>query len=123
MTENQQKIVIGSLLHDIGKILYRSDDGRNHSESGYDFLKNEVKLKDQDILDQVRYHHSQNLRNSNLKASSYIRLRQAADNPVRDRNSMKLRDLYAWKACGDFRRPASVWSNYVRNGEAGTRAP
>ena len=44
MTENQQKIVIGSLLHDIGKILYRSDDGRNHSESGYDFLKNEVKL-------------------------------------------------------------------------------
>lgn len=80
MTENQQKIVIGSLLHDIGKILYRSDDGRNHSESGYDFLKNEVKLKDQDILDQVRYHHSQNLRNSNLKNDSLAYITYIADN-------------------------------------------
>lgn len=80
MTENEQKIVIGSLLHDIGKVLYRSDDGRNHSESGYDFLKNDIKLKDQDILDQVRYHHSQNLRNANLKKDSLAYITYIADN-------------------------------------------
>ena len=33
--------IAAALLHDIGKVLYRSDDGRNHSQSGYDFLKNE----------------------------------------------------------------------------------
>lgn len=80
MTENEQKIVVGSLLHDIGKILYRSDDGRNHSESGYDFLKNEIQLKDKEILDQVRYHHSQNLRNANLKKDSLAYITYIADN-------------------------------------------
>lgn len=39
MNDNQRKVIIGGLLHDIGKVLYRSDDGRNHSQSGYDFLK------------------------------------------------------------------------------------
>lgn len=38
MNDNQRKVIIGGLLHDIGKVLYRSDDGRNHSQSGYDFL-------------------------------------------------------------------------------------
>ena len=51
MNDNQRKVIIGGLLHDIGKVLYRSDDGRNHSQSGYDFLKNDVDIKDQDILD------------------------------------------------------------------------
>lgn len=49
MNDNQRKVIIGGLLHDIGKVLYRSDDGRNHSQSGYDFLKNDVDIKDQDI--------------------------------------------------------------------------
>lgn len=39
MTEEQRKIIAGGLLHDIGKVLYRGDDGRNHSVSGYEFLK------------------------------------------------------------------------------------
>ena len=45
MNDNQRKVIIGGLLHDIGKVLYRSDDGRNHSQSGYDFLKNDVDIK------------------------------------------------------------------------------
>ena len=49
MNDNQRKVIIGGLLHDIGKVLYRSDDSRNHSQSGYDFLKNDVDIKDQDI--------------------------------------------------------------------------
>ena len=43
---NQEKLVnliIGSLLHDVGKVIYRTGDGRKHSVSGADFLKNEAK--------------------------------------------------------------------------------
>ena len=36
ITDDQIKLMIGSLLHDIGKVVYRSGDGRNHSQSGYE---------------------------------------------------------------------------------------
>ena len=39
ITDDQIKLMIGSLLHDIGKVVYRSGDGRNHSQSGYEYLK------------------------------------------------------------------------------------
>ena len=43
MNERQLKVAIGSLLHDIGKVIYRTGlDSRSHSESGYDFVKNEL---------------------------------------------------------------------------------
>lgn len=41
VTDKQIKLIIGSLLHDIGKVVYRSGDGRNHSQSGYDYLKDD----------------------------------------------------------------------------------
>ena len=41
MTDHETKIIIGSLLHDIGKVVYRKVmDGRKHSQSGYEYLKN-----------------------------------------------------------------------------------
>ena len=40
MTNYETKIIIGSLLHDIGKVVYRKGmDGRKHSQSGYEYLK------------------------------------------------------------------------------------
>ena len=39
MEDKKLKQIIGGLLHDVGKVLYRSADGRNHSVSGYEFLK------------------------------------------------------------------------------------
>ena len=40
ITDDQIKLMIGSLLHDIRKVVYREgSDRRNHSVSGYDFLK------------------------------------------------------------------------------------
>lgn len=39
MNEMQYQIVIGGLLHDIGKVVYRSGDGRSHPESGCEFLQ------------------------------------------------------------------------------------
>ena len=50
LTDRQIKLIVGSLLHDIGKVVYRSGDGRNHSASGCDYLKNDAKITDQEIL-------------------------------------------------------------------------
>lgn len=80
MTDMQLKITIGGLLHDIGKILYRSADGRNHSESGYDFLKNRLNIDDKDILDQVRFHHAKPLSRANIASDSLAYITYMADN-------------------------------------------
>lgn len=74
------KLVIGSLLHDIGKVLHRGNDGRNHSVSGYDFLKNEVKLSDEEILDQVRFHHAKEIREHRLNDENLAYITYMADN-------------------------------------------
>lgn len=80
MIEGQLKLIIGGLLHDIGKVLYRADDHRNHSESGFDFLKNEIGIDDQDILNQVRYHHAFLLKNASLDENSLAYITYMADN-------------------------------------------
>lgn len=80
MTEKQIKLVVGSLLHDIGKVVYRSGDGRNHSRSGYDYLKNETKIEDPDILHCVLFHHSANLKNASLEKKDFSYIVYFADN-------------------------------------------
>lgn len=80
MTERQIKLVIGSLLHDIGKIVYRSGDGRNHSQSGYEYLKEEAGIEDKDILNCVRYHHGSNLKSARLEMDDLAYLTYFADN-------------------------------------------
>ena len=75
MNEKEIKIIIGSLLHDIGKVIYRDgQDKRNHSSSGYDYLKEKIKISDNEILDCVRYHHGYALKNADISndAISYI---------------------------------------------------
>lgn len=51
MNEKELKITMSSLLHDIGKVIYREGgDVRRHSLSGYDYLKDEAGITDKDIL-------------------------------------------------------------------------
>ena len=80
MTDKQKKLVIGSLLHDIGKVVYRSGDGRNHSESGYSYLKTETKIQDKEILHCVRYHHAANLKGADLAKDDCAYITYYADN-------------------------------------------
>ena len=59
MTDRKIKLIIGSLLHDIGKVLYREgNDRRNHSIAGFDFLKEEVRQEDREVLNCIKYHHT-----------------------------------------------------------------
>ena len=80
MTERQIKLVVGSLLHDIGKIVYRSGDGRNHSKSGYEYLKNDAKIDDPDILNCIRYHHGVQLKDASIQDDSLAYITYYADN-------------------------------------------
>lgn len=80
MNEKQVKLVIGSLLHDIGKVVFRSGEIQEHSESGYEFLKDIVKINEQDILDCVRFHHGRALKKATIAEDSPAYLTYFADN-------------------------------------------
>ena len=81
MKDRELKVVIGALLHDIGKVIYRDgSDTRTHSQSGYDFLKNDIKIEDKDILDCVRYHHGRALGNAGVDINSLAYPVYIADN-------------------------------------------
>lgn len=79
MKEKMIKLTAGCMLHDIGKVLFRHSDGRNHSSSGSDFLK-ENGVEDREILDQVRYHHGKELRSAELAKDSLAYIAYWADN-------------------------------------------
>lgn len=80
MKKEYYELIYGGLLHDIGKVVYRSGSDENHSESGYKFLKNEVNLPNKNILDQVRYHHAAMIRKANLPDDSLAYITYMADN-------------------------------------------
>ncbi|MBR1852836.1 MAG: type III-A CRISPR-associated protein Cas10/Csm1 [Lachnospiraceae bacterium] len=70
---------MGALLHDIGKVIYRSGDHRTHSRSGHDFLKDELGITDQDVLQAVLYHHRNVLRNAPVAKDSLAYITYIAD--------------------------------------------
>lgn len=80
MTEENVKLTVGALLHDIGKLLYRYNDGRNHSRSGYEYLKDVVHIEDREILEQVLYHHASLLKNARIENDSLAYITYIADN-------------------------------------------
>ena len=80
MQDKQIKLVIGSLLHDIGKVVYRAGDGRQHSACGYDFLKQIRKDFDLGLLDCVRYHHAVNLKGAQISKDALAYVTYFSDN-------------------------------------------
>lgn len=81
MTDEKIKLIVGSLLHDIGKVIYRQgDDRRNHSKSGYDYLKSEAGLKDRAVLDCVRFHHGAALKDAQIEKDDLSYIVYLADN-------------------------------------------
>ena len=85
ITDRQIELIVGALLHDIGKVVYRSGDGRDHSVSGYEYLRGlennfrEKKLPGE-VLDCVRYHHGKYLKNATIQDDSLAYITYFADN-------------------------------------------
>lgn len=81
MTEKEINLVIGSLLHDIGKVIYRQGEERKkHSQSGYEFLKEYLEIQDTELLNCVRYHHADALSGANIDNQSIAYITYMADN-------------------------------------------
>lgn len=80
MTDKKLKLIVGALLHDIGKVLYRADDHRNHSESGYHFVLDETNMSDKEVIDQIRYHHAAHMKNATLNQDALAYVTYIADN-------------------------------------------
>lgn len=80
MKANKFSTILAAMLHDIGKVAHRAHDGRNHSTSGYDFLKEEVKLEDPRVLTAVRLHHAKDLREARLDSRDIAYIVYIADN-------------------------------------------
>lgn len=80
LTDRQIKLIVGSLLHDIGKVVFRSGDGRNHSLSGMEYLEKEAGISDKEILNCVRYHHGKYLAGAALEKDDLAYITYFADN-------------------------------------------
>lgn len=96
MTDEEIKVVVGGLLHDIGKVIYRKgDDQRKHSESGHDFLKDEAGINDRDILDAVRFHHADAIKTARISNDSLAYIIYIADNiaSAADRRQNEAQDI------------------------------
>lgn len=84
MTDIEIKLILGGLLHDIGKVVYRQGgDRRKHSCSGYEFLKQEIGWKEdeqKEVLEAVLYHHADLLKTAKIEKNSVAYIVYIADN-------------------------------------------
>ena len=81
MNKKQQRLAIGCLLHDFGKLLYRFNDRRNHSLSGYEFIGEIDGLGDEsEILNCIHYHHTKLLKDAQLEKDDIAYIAFIADN-------------------------------------------
>ena len=81
MEDRLVNLIIGSLLHDIGKVVYRTGEMKKHSKLGWDFLSTIASFKgNNDIKECVLYHHGRELSKANLDDDSLAFITYVADN-------------------------------------------
>jgi len=75
-----KNVVIGGLLHDVGKVLHRGTriDGRAHSHSGREWIREYT--DDNRILDCIAYHHHQEIEGAGLERNNLAYVVYIADN-------------------------------------------
>lgn len=80
METEKVRVILGGLLHDIGKVVYRTESTKNHSRLGNEFLKETVGLSDSAVLEQVLCHHSVMIKENSPKENSLAYITYIADN-------------------------------------------
>ncbi|MCR5793321.1 MAG: type III-A CRISPR-associated protein Cas10/Csm1 [Lachnospiraceae bacterium] len=80
MKERELSLITGALLHDVGKVIYRTGERTRHSKLGYDFLKNQAGISNPDVLNCVRYHHGKELASATVEADALAYIVYIADN-------------------------------------------
>lgn len=85
MDVEKEYLIAGALLHDIGKVALRagkSSKGKDHSEAGAEWTEgfSTDKPVNEKIIDCIRFHHSKNLKHSQLSDDSYAWIVYEADN-------------------------------------------
>ena len=87
--EDKTELYFGAMLHDIGKIVYRGFSGSgSHSKLGADFIANDVVALNnafstdagKRIIEQIRYHHAREIRETQLPKDSLAYITYFADN-------------------------------------------
>ncbi|KFN92553.1 CRISPR-associated Csm1 family protein [Tetragenococcus muriaticus 3MR10-3] len=79
MDKKSIDLFYGSLLHDIGKIVQRAtQEKKRHTEIGARFMKDF--LTNEDILDQIKFHHYKELSNAKVGNQSLAYITYIADN-------------------------------------------
>ncbi len=77
-------LMYGSLLHDVGKIIYRGNSARfgkgTHSKLGYEYLKEFDKFNNNAILNSIKYHHYKELSHAQLSKDDLAYITYIADN-------------------------------------------
>lgn len=82
-------LMVGALLHDIGKVVYRgSSDKGNHSQLGADFIRTEVAPRNawfegehgRRVVEQIRHHHASEMTPARLSPDSLAFITYFADN-------------------------------------------
>lgn len=81
MQQNKLFVILGGLLHDVGKPVYRAGNKKNHSDAGADFLRS-TGWDIPAVTEQVLYHHRDNIKeiNEGLRSDSLAYITYIADN-------------------------------------------
>lgn len=81
MEQRLVSLIMGSLLHDVGKVIYRSGENVNHSTLGWRFLSGIEPLRsDKDLKECVLYHHGRDLARAKVADDSLAYISYIADN-------------------------------------------
>lgn len=119
MKRRSATVIIGALLHDVGKLAHRAGEPGTHSESGARLLRPIV--QDADILNCIAYHHESALRKAALSADSPAYIVNLADNisAAADRRAEEK------EARGGFDRDLALESifNHINGGCGDARLP
>ena len=92
MNPKKNKIFLGRVLFDIGRLLYSDFRSTVVDNKVVDFIKNELNITDSDILEQILYTTHEDLENASIPCDSLAYIRYLSDKLSSDINQLHLKN-------------------------------